>query len=153
MDDQLSETWAIHNRIHIYFLDSLDEDDLGLALPKCRTVFDQFAHVHNVRLMWLKSAAPELLEGLDKLETRKGGTKAQLRASLEASGEAIATLLRKATAAGGRVKGFKPHVVAFLGYLISHESHHRGQIGWTLKQSGRPLDPKIAFGIWEWGIR
>ncbi len=54
---------------------------------------------------------------------------------------------------GDKVKGFNPHATAFLGYLISHESHHRGQIGWTLKQSGRPFDQKTAFGLWEWGVR
>ena len=153
MEEPLVETWAIHNRINLYLLDAIADDSLALALPKCRTVFDQFAHVHNVRLMWLKAAAPELLEGLEKLETKKGGTKAQLRTALEASGTAVEHLLRKAVAAGGKVKGFKPHATAFLGYLVSHESHHRGQIGWTLKQSGRPLDAKTSFGLWEWGVR
>jgi len=153
MEEPLVETWAIHNRINLYLLDAISEESLGLALPKCRTVFDQFAHVHNVRLMWLKSAAPELLESLQKLETKKAGTKAQLRAALDASGQAIESLLRKGIAVGGKVKGFKPHTTAFLGYLISHESYHRGQIGWTLKQCGHPLDQKTAFGLWEWGVR
>lgn len=53
----------------------------------------------------------------------------------------------------GKMNGFKPHAMAFLGYLISHESHHRGQIFATLKHCGHPLDKKIAFGIWEWGVR
>ncbi len=102
--------------------------------------------------MWLKSAAPELLTGLAKLEGETGDRE-NLAAALDASGQAIAALLRKSMAAGGKVKGFKPHVVAFLGYLISHESHHRGHIGWTLKNTGHPLDQKTSYGLWEWGVR
>jgi uncharacterized damage-inducible protein DinB len=153
MEEQLLETWSIHNRINLYLLEAIPEDALALALAKSRNVYDQFAHIHNVRLLWLKSAASELLVGLEKLETKKLGSKDQLAAALTASGDAITALLRKALAAGGKVKGFKPHAVAFLGYLIAHESHHRGQIGWTLKQKGRPLDQKTAYGLWEWGVR
>jgi uncharacterized damage-inducible protein DinB len=153
MEDQLLDTWAIHNRINLYLLDAIPDDALGAALsPKSRTVHDLFAHVHNVRLMWLKSAAPDLLDGLDKLETKTVGDKGRLRASLEASGRAIGQLLRQGLAAG-KIKGFKPHPAAFLGYLIAHESHHRGQIGWALKHSGHPLDQKTAYGLWEWGVR
>jgi uncharacterized damage-inducible protein DinB len=154
MEDQLIETWAIHNRINIYFLDAVKDDALGVSLPpKSRTVYDLFAHIHNVRLVWLKAAAPDLLSGLDKLETKTVGKKAELNAALLASGLAIEKLLRQGFAAGGKIKGFKPHSVAFLGYLISHESHHRGQAGWALKLSGHPLDAKTAFGLWEWGVR
>jgi uncharacterized damage-inducible protein DinB len=153
MEDQLVQTWNIHDRIHRYLLNAIPDEALASSLaPKHRTVFQLFAHIHNVRLMWLKSAAPELLEGLSKLEGDTG-EKATLEAALEASGSAIEALVRKALAAGGKVKGFKPHVVAFVGYLISHESHHRGQIGWTLKNTGHPLDQKTAYGLWEWGVR
>jgi uncharacterized damage-inducible protein DinB len=154
MEDQLIETWAIHNRINVYFLNAVADDALGASLPpKSRTVYDLFAHIHNVRLMWLKAAAPELLAGLEKLETKTVGTKAELCDALNASGQAIEQLLRRSLAAGGKIKGFKPHAVAFVGYLISHESHHRGQAGWALKLSGHPLDQKSAFGLWEWGVR
>jgi uncharacterized damage-inducible protein DinB len=153
MEDQLVETWNIHDRINRYLLNAVPEEALASTLaPKHRTVFQLFAHMHNVRLMWLKSAAPELLKGLSKLEGDKG-EKTTLESVLEASGSAIEALLRKALASGGKVKGFKPHVVAFVGYLISHESHHRGQIGWTLKSTGHPLDQKTAYGLWEWGVR
>lgn len=153
MEEQIVETWAIHNRINLYFLDALPDEALEAALPKSRTVYALFAHMHNVRLLWLKAASPELLEGLAKLETKPPGTKGALREALEASGQAIAQLLRKGLAAGGKIKGFKPHAVAFLGYLISHESHHRGQAGWALKHSEYPLDQKTAYGLWEWGVR
>jgi uncharacterized damage-inducible protein DinB len=153
MDDQLVETWSIHDRINRYLLQAVPEEALGSALAaKHRTVFQLFAHLHNVRLMWLKSAAPELLEGLSKLEGTDGD-KTALSAALEASGKAIEALLRKSLAAGGKVRGFKPHAAAFVGYLISHESHHRGQIVWTLKNTGRPLDQKTSYGLWEWGVR
>jgi uncharacterized damage-inducible protein DinB len=154
MDDQLLETWAIHNRINLYMLDAIPDDALGSSLPtKSRTVYDLFAHIHNVRLMWLKAAAPDLLKNIKKLETKTVAVKTELRKELEASGRAIESLLKQAMASGGKVKGFKPHAVAFLGYLISHESHHRGQAGWALKSSRRPLDQKTAFGLWEWGVR
>src|SRR5579875_3304015 len=103
MDDPPVETWLIHDRINRYLLDAIPDEALGASLPKCRTVSDLLAHMHNVRLMWLKSAA-----------------------------------------AGGEVKGFKPHATAFPGHLIAHESHHRGQVGWTLKGTGRPLDQEPA---------
>lgn len=154
MAEPLIETWQIHNRIHLYLLDAIADEALAAALnPRSRSVWSLFAHIHNVRLMWLKSAAPELLEGVEKLETKDPGEKGQLKAALEASGRAIEELLRRGITAGGKIKGFKPHATAFLGYLISHESHHRGQIGWTLKYTGHPLDQKTAYGLWEWGVR
>jgi uncharacterized damage-inducible protein DinB len=152
--DQLLDTWRIHDRINQYLLAAVPAEALGaVSASKGRTVGEQLAHVHNVRLMWLKSAAPELLDGLEKVEKDRAGDAEVLRAALEASGESIAELLRRALAEGGRIKGFKPHAAAFLGYLVSHESHHRGQIALTLKQAGQPLDKKVAYGIWEWGVR
>jgi uncharacterized damage-inducible protein DinB len=153
-DNQLLETWQIHDRINLYLLDAVDPASLDAhSASKGRSVGEQFAHIHNVRLMWLKSAAPDLLKGLEKVEAGSASDKKLLRKSLADSGVAIGTLLTNSLEAGGKVKGFKPHAAAFLGYLISHESHHRGQIALSLKQAGKPLDKKISYGIWEWGVR
>jgi uncharacterized damage-inducible protein DinB len=152
--EQTLETWRIHDRIHRYLLDAVDDGALGaVSASRGRTVGEQLAHVHNVRLMWLKAAAPELLDGQAKVEKDAAGDRDALRAALESSGRAVETLLLRAFQGDGRIKGFKPHASAFLGYLVSHESHHRGQIALTLKQAGHPLDKKTAYGLWEWGAR
>ncbi|HET9478971.1 MAG TPA: DinB family protein [Pyrinomonadaceae bacterium] len=152
--NQLVETWQIHDRINLYLLDAIAPESLNShSASKGRSVGEQFAHLHNVRLMWLKSAAPELLHGLNKIENEQASDKKLLAKSLADSGKAIGALLAQSLEAGGKVKGFKPHAAAFLGYLISHESHHRGQIALTMKQAGQPLDRKIGYGIWEWGVR
>jgi uncharacterized damage-inducible protein DinB len=154
VSERLLEVWAIHDRLNRYLLEAVPPESLGdPSASKGRTVGEQFAHMHNVRLMWLKEAAPALLDGLEKIEKDAAGDPAFLARSLEASGAAVARLLGDALASGGRVRGFKPHAEGFLGYLISHESHHRGQILLSLKQSGRPIDRKTQYGLWEWGVR
>jgi len=153
-EKQVSETWDIHNRINLYLLDAVEPEHLkDVAASKGRTVGEQFAHLHNVRLMWLKSAGPELIGKLRKLEKEEATDKQTLHQSITDSGLAMNLLLTKSIEAGGKIKGFKPHAAAFLGYLISHESHHRGQIAVSLKQSGHPLSKKVLYGIWEWGVR
>ena len=152
---QLVETWEIHNRINLYLLDAIEKSSLA-DVPsdsRGRSVGEQLAHLHNVRLMWLKAAAPALMEGIEKIEIESSADKTALKKSLERSAKAIAELLSASTVISGKVKGFKPHVGAFLGYLISHESHHRGQIMLALKQSGHAVDKKVQFGLWEWGSR
>jgi uncharacterized damage-inducible protein DinB len=150
---QLAETWRIHDRINRYLLDAIQPDALSaIGLTKGRSVAEQFAHIHNVRLMWIKEGAPDLLDGLQKFEKGAVADHASLRAALESSAAAIETMLARALETG-KLRGFKPHPVAFLGYLVSHESNHRGQIAVALKGAGHPLDKKTAFGLWEWGVR
>lgn len=146
------ETWEINNRINLYLLNAINEEFLSdSSASKGRNVGEQFAHIHNVRLMWLKAAAPVLLDGLNKLG-KESISKESLSEELNNSSVAIASLLQIGFEQG-KIKGFKPHPAAFLGYLIAHESHHRGQIILSLKQSGHPIDQKVLYGIWEWGSR
>ncbi len=154
MQDQLLETWEIHNRVNFYLLDAIQQDNflVDISTSGGRNVGDQFGHIHNVRLMWLEQAAPDLAKNLQKIEKGQAIAKEFLRNQLNDSAKAISALLKKAFE-DGKVKGFKPHPAAFLGYLISHESHHRGQIALSLKQSGHPIDRKAGFGMWEWGSR
>ncbi len=149
---QIIEAWEIHNRLNHYLLNAIYEEHLAdISTSKGRNVGEQFAHIHNVRLLWLKAAAPDLLKGQNKIE--KGVlSKKILSDELSNSSSAITSLLQNGFEQG-KIKGFKPHPAAFLGYHISHESHHRGQIMFCLKQSGHPVDQKVQFGLWEWGSR
>jgi len=107
--------------------------------------------MHNVRVMWLKGSAKgsEIPPQLD----RSTVTPAQAVHGLEQSRQALSKLIGRALETDGRIKGFRPDVAGFLGYLIAHDAHHRGQIAMLAHQLGHPLPQKINFGMWEWGSR
>lgn len=154
MSAALAETWAIGARISTYLLAGVPAAALEASPSgKGRTVRDLFAHIHDVRLLWLKAARPDLMDGLEKVGSGSLADHAALAAALEASAAAIERLVADAAAGDGRVKGFKPHVTAFVGYLLSHDAHHRGQVAQALRLAGTPLDKKVSFGLWEWGVR
>ena len=75
-DEQFLETWDTHNRINLYLLDAIEPAHLTSQLAsKGRNVGEQFAHLHNVRLMWLKASAPDLMKGLSKIEKEQAADK------------------------------------------------------------------------------
>jgi uncharacterized damage-inducible protein DinB len=139
----------------LYLLDAIQPEALsGISASKGRSVGQMLAHIHNVRLMWLEPAAPELMAGLEKIPARKKDEfdKAALRVALEASAKALETLFRNGLESG-KIKNIKPHPMGFYSYLIGHEWYHIGEIGMTLTQSGYPLDEQVAYAIWEWDER
>lgn len=150
--EPLLEAWRINCRINHYLLEAIPEDLLAVKVPKVKSVAANFTHIHNVRLMWLKSAAPDLWQSQTKFEEGAPG-KAELMQRLLESDPAIESLLLQAGSPEGRVKGFKPHATAFMGYLVAHEQYHRTCIEITLRQNGTPLDDKTSYGMWEWGTR
>lgn len=146
------ETWQISHQMNKLLIKAINETSLSdVSISKGRSVGEHLAHVHNVRLMWLKVAAPDLLESQKKIE-KENITKRLILNESEKSMAAISELLKRGFESG-RIKGFKPHPEAFLGYLVSHESHHRGQIILILKENGHIPDKKTLFGLWEWGTK
>jgi uncharacterized damage-inducible protein DinB len=149
--DATLRAFAIHNRIHLYLLDALAPDAWQAPTPtgKGRTIAALVAHIHSVRLMWLKAA------GLKSLPAplEKTSNIAEAKTALNQSASALHDLLSTALKADARISGFKPDAWAFVSYLIAHEAHHRGQILLLAKQLGHPVDQKTSFGLWEWGVR
>lgn len=73
--------------------------------------------------------------------------------ALDQSCRALNDVMTRALETDGRIKGFRPDVAGFFGYLIAHDAHHRGQIAMLARQMGHPLPQKVIFGMWEWGSR
>ncbi len=150
----LLETYAVNERITQYMLENLADAAWKAEPPggKGRTIASIAAHIHNVRHMWLAVAAkgkplPEKLE--PTTATRKEAMEA-----LAESAVCCTQLLSEALDhPEGKVKGFRPDAAGMLGYLISHDAHHRGQICMLARQLGYTLPKQAGFGMWEWGSR
>jgi uncharacterized damage-inducible protein DinB len=149
----LLSAFNTNNRINQYLIDNLPPAAWKAKPPdgKGRTIPAIVAHMHNVRVMWLKVSAKgsDIPAQLD----RSSVTPTQALRGLEQSRLALSVLISRALESDGRIKGFRPDVVGFLGYLIAHDAHHRGQIAMLARQVGHPLPQKAGFGMWEWGSR
>lgn len=152
LSEQILDTWRISVRVGLFALDGVDPQALGAADLQGRTPGKQFAHLHQVRRMWLEHTAPDLHASVADLEEAEKTDRDRLREALMASGASIEELIRRGLARG-QIKGFKPHPAAFAGYLIAHEAYHLGDIGVRLTQAGHPLSQKVSYGLWEWGTR
>lgn len=150
--DALLNAFQINDRINQYLIENLPPDVWNAKLPdgKGRTIAAIVAHIHNVRVMWLKAA--KLEEIPEQLEP-KTLTLTEAQPGLKISGSALSALIRRALEGDGRIKNFRPDVAGFVGYLIAHDAHHRGQITMLARQLGHALPQKAMFGMWEWGKR
>jgi uncharacterized damage-inducible protein DinB len=142
-----------NDRINQYLIDNLPAAAWRSGPPegKGRSIAAIVAHIHNVRVMWLKAAArgSEIPEQVDPSSV----TAPQASKALEQSRAALRAVLQSALDEDGRVKGFNPDVAGFFAYLITHDAHHRGQVCLLARQSGHALPQKAMFAMWEWGTR
>jgi uncharacterized damage-inducible protein DinB len=150
-EQSLAEVFLTNNRINLFVLDHLDEQQLNYSPnARARSIADQLAHLHQVRILWLEAHRPALAKPLRKIE-KGSATRKQLKEALEQSAEAMAGLFRDVES--GNTKGFKNGPNLFFAYLIAHEAHHRGQLLLHLKNAGIPFDKAKSFEIWDWAKR
>ncbi len=151
LPDALLAAFDTNDRINHYLLDNLPPEAWRAEPPngKGRDVAAIVAHMHNVRAMWLKAVKGKIPEQLD----RHTVAPAQAAKALDQSRVELREVLATALTGDGRIKGFRPDVAGFIGYLIAHDAHHRGQITMLARQVGHPIPQKATFGMWEWGVR
>ena len=152
LEQQIIETWQIHNRTMLLLLQHLPDEALCATLSKRggRDVARQLAHVHMVRVWRLQAFSKKIAEPLLVFEKGETPEREKLQRALAQSGEVMEQYLRHALEQRGAVSNFKRGVVPMVGYYISHEAHHRGHILLTIKQCGFKLPDALKWHIWEW---
>jgi hypothetical protein len=68
VDNDIIATWQFHTNLTIEMLEAVQDKTL-MATGEAggRTIGVQFAHLHNVRCMWLEASAPDLMAGVEKI--------------------------------------------------------------------------------------
>ncbi|MFI5132079.1 MAG: DinB family protein [Chitinophagales bacterium] len=152
MKEQLLETWRINNRMNLLLVDNITDEGMNKTLsPRGRTIYLQFVHIQNVRINWLEVCAPDVFKKHSPLKKEEIFNRKGLRRAFEESANGIEELFARSWDEGGKVKNFKKGLLPLAGYFISHESHHRGSIMLTLKQTGEKIPDAVKWGLWEWG--
>ena len=152
MRDELLEAWRTNNRINLFLIDHIDADGMACTLSKRggRDVAGQFGHIHTNRVWQLEKRAKDLADGLVKFPAEVTPTHQELEDALAASGQAMEIFLGHRLDGKPTRRGFKRGIFTTLGYLIAHESHHRGNILLTLKECGHTLGKDAQYTIWAW---
>ena len=162
--DSLLDAWRINDRVTALLVGSLSPGLWTASLPDAprRTVRSLAAHLHNSRRLWMKSLAAGTGIALPARVDPGEVTRAALRTALDESGGRILLMLGAGLRNGGTFPGVSsafyfgamPRDVAlFVGYALSHESHHRGQLVMAARVLGQRLPAKVTTGLWQWSSR
>lgn len=156
VEAQIVETWRINNAILLQLLEHIPRAGMT-AVPagsRGRDVRAQFAHLDRVRRGWLEYFRTGQRPRVPRYDKARPPDRARLRKALAESGRAVEQFLRAGVRGETRPRMFGRQVVRWMGYLIAHDSHHRGQIMLALKQTGLRLPEEVALqGVWgSWHV-
>ncbi|GAA4272903.1 DinB family protein [Aquimarina gracilis] len=143
----LVDTWNINNKVTLYLLDNIDPLWLLSKINgKGKSIGEQFVHINNMRSFWIGKVGEKIDLKIDK---KHATNKQQLVEALSKSAQKMSETLHQIFEQG-RIKGYKPHPIAFFSQIIAHESHHRGQIMATITRNNIEISKSVNFGLWNW---
>ena len=146
-NDELLNTWEINNNVTLYLLDNISPEWMKVKIEgKGRSIGEQFVHINNIRSYWIGKVGKK--EDL-KIDKKHAKDKAKLSKALSLSSERMKATLNSILDEG-KIKGYKPHPMAFFSQMIAHESHHRGQVMMTISRNNLPIPKTVNFGLWNW---
>jgi uncharacterized damage-inducible protein DinB len=151
IENQVIETWRIHNRITSFVIEHIPDEALKATLSKRggRDIGRQFAHMNAIRIWQLEPMAKRLSMPLTSFPKDESPEKKFLLDAFEQSGLVMEKYLEQCITKEGKATNFKTGVIAMLVYYISHEAHHRGNILLTMKQCGFKIPDELKWGIWD----
>ncbi len=139
MFDELLENWNINQEMNMRLLEIAKNHMDERPRPKAKTIEGHFQHIQNNRISWLEHITP--VQPIDKDST--------IKSSLIESSQAVANLI-EFSKNGGEITGTKAGLHKFIFYLVSHESHHRGQIMLILRNAGVQVSHHDQYSLWDW---
>ncbi len=150
--NQILESWRAHNRIMIFTLRNIPDEafDKILNMRGNKFISRQFAHMYMVRVWRLESSGKKWVKGLVKLKREEEPGKTKLQKCFEKSGKSYEGYISYYLDNPDKIKNFRLKAVPTMGYLISHEAHHRGTIFSRIKQNNFKLPEPLKYGFWDW---
>ena len=143
----LVDSWHLNNKATLYLLEQIHTEWLpAKLLGQGRSIGEQFVHINNIRSFWIgKVGEKQDLKIAKKYAKDKGMLSKALNHSASKMTDSLVEVFD-----AEKIKGYKPHPIAFLCQMIAHESHHRGQIMMTITRNDFPIDKSVNFGLWNW---
>jgi len=163
-EGSIIEAWRINNRVFIFLIENMPTLLWKASLPSYsrRTIRSIAAHIHNCRCLWMSSLAKGAPVPIPPRVDATRATQRDVAKALRKSGIQVEKMITNAIKNDGQFPGVSSafvygamprNVILFLGYALSHEAHHRGQILLITRALGQKLPKTVVGGIWQWSSR